>query len=215
MKRVPNFILKGDTEVASGFWDGVHAGDGEQKGLRITCKNKIGTLGLSMVLRKIGMVPNVTPDHEAAKIWGHSQIEEPKNWRIDGHNQEVFDVSTGNGEFIAGDLAIKNCDCRSILLCSIIRNFMPPEKVFCAFGYMDPKDKESGHMWVVVIEKNGNERVVEATAPSTKALTSKYEPLALFNDVYAFATEMGIKDFDLKPIPLGASIPSEPIPAAT
>jgi hypothetical protein len=108
-----------------------------------------------------------------------------------------------------------DCDCRSILLCSILRNFMPPEKVFCAFGYMDPKDKESGHMWVVVIEKNGNERVVEATAPSTKALTGKYEPLALFNDVYAFATEMGIKDFDLKPIPLGASIPSEPVPAST
>jgi hypothetical protein len=208
MKKVPNFVLKGDTEVASGFWDGVHAGDGEQDGDRVTCKNKIGTMGLSMVLHKIGKTAFVTPDHAAARIWGHKEIRESKNWRIDGNQQEVFDVSTGNGEFVAGDLAIKNCDCRSILLCSILRNFIPPENVFCAFGYMDPNDKESGHMWVIVIQKDGHERVVEATAPSTKVLTGKYEPLALFNDVYTLATDLAIKDFDLKVVPLGVTEPS-------
>jgi hypothetical protein len=206
IKKVPSFILTGDTEVSAGFWDGVWAGDGQKDGNRITCKNKIGTLGLSMVLRKIGKVAYVTPDHEASRILGHNQIEEGKNWRIDGGDQEVFDVSTASGEFVAGDLAIKNCDCFSILLCSILRNFIDANSVFCAIGFLNPAKKDSGHMWVVTIDKTGKQRIVESTASSKQPITGVYEVEALFNDQFAFASPKGVKDFDLITVPMDSNL---------
>jgi len=102
-----------------------------------------------------------------------------------------------------------DCDCLAILLCSILRNFIPAEDVYCAVGNLDPGKKNSGHMWVVTVDKNGKERIVEATAPSTRPITGVYAVEGLFNDKYAFATDFGLKDFDLLPVLLGTPVPFE------
>jgi hypothetical protein len=80
---------------------------------------------------------------------------------------------------------------------------------------MYPDDKKSGHMWVVTTDKRGRERIVEATAPSSRLVVGVYAVEYLFNDQYAFASEKGIKDFDLLPVPLGAPATAEEIAVGT
>lgn len=91
---------------------------------------------------------------------------------------------------------------------------MAPEDVYCAIGYLNPSNKDSGHMWVVTVDKNGKERIVEATAPSTRHATGVYAVEALFNDKYAFASDKGLKEFELLTVPFGAPIAMEEITAA-
>jgi len=95
-----------------------------------------------------------------------------------------------------------DCDCMSILLCSILRNFIDADSVFCAVGFLNPSQKNSGHMWVVTVDKTGKQRIVESTASSKQPITGVYEVEALFNDMYAFATPKGIKDFELITVPM-------------
>ena len=97
--------------------------------------------------------------------------------------------------FRAGD-----CDDLAILLCSILRNHIPADAVFCAIGTKTERGKDEGHMWVVAKNKDGKDRIIEATAPSTKKVTGIYKVSALFNDEHAFATPFGLKTFGLLPI---------------
>ena len=97
---------------------------------------------------------------------------------------------------------IGDCDCQSILLCSILRNFIDANSVFCAVGYLNPAQKDSGHMWVVTIDKNNKQRIVESTASSKQPINGVYEVEALFNDKYAFASPKGIKDFEFITVPM-------------
>ncbi len=94
-----------------------------------------------------------------------------------------------------------DCDDLSILLCSILRNYIPPDQVFCAIGDRNDGEGDKGHMWVVTNTNRSRPRIVEATAPSSQALRGKYTVGALFNDKYAFATERGLKEFGLIPAP--------------
>jgi len=87
-----------------------------------------------------------------------------------------------------------DCDDSSILLCSILRNYISPDKVFVAFGVWDGE----GHAWVVCQDEAGEDMVLESTASPSKPLRGKYVLDAMFNDRYTFATDIGIKDFDLK-----------------
>ena len=89
-----------------------------------------------------------------------------------------------------------DCDDKAILLCSILRNYMPAEDVFCAVGTQDGE----GHMWVVMANSNGEDRIVEATAPSSKPVKDNYRLYAIFNDQYAFSYPEGIREFCLKPV---------------
>ncbi len=91
-----------------------------------------------------------------------------------------------------------DCDCLSILLCSILRNYIPAEKVYCAIGLWVYKNESTGHMWVVV--GNGEDRVIESTAPVNSPEQGHYNLYGIFNDKYALATLEGLKEFDLKVI---------------
>lgn len=95
-----------------------------------------------------------------------------------------------------------DCDDLSILLCSLLRNYIPPDNVFCAFGLCTREGERGGHMWVITKDENGKDRILEATAPPWKVTKGKYVIHGFFNDKYCFATDIGIREFDLKPIEL-------------
>ena len=95
-----------------------------------------------------------------------------------------------------------DCDDLAILLCSILRNYIPPEKVYCAFGLWTLRGETTGHMWVVTGDETGEDRIIEATAGPERPSKGKYVLYGMFNDKYAFSTDMGLKEFDLKPVQL-------------
>ncbi len=90
-----------------------------------------------------------------------------------------------------------DCDDLAILLCSILRNGISADKVFCAIGTWEKRGEVTGHMWVIVVDPQGRDRIVEATAPSYKRTGGIYRLSAIFNDEYAWATARGLKEFGL------------------
>lgn len=109
---------------------------------------------------------------------------------------EVGDYWTTPDELLAAQAG--DCDDKAILLCSILRNYIPPDRVYCAFGLWSLNGDISGHMWVVTEGEDGEDRVIEATAGPGKILRGKYVLHGMFNDMYAFATDIGLREFDLK-----------------
>lgn len=93
-----------------------------------------------------------------------------------------------------------DCDDKAILLCSILRNYIPADQVFCAFGLWQLDGDLSGHMYVVTEGENGQDHIIESTAGPEKKTRGKYVLHGMFNDKYAFATDIGIREFDLKNI---------------
>jgi len=85
-------------------------------------------------------------------------------------------------ETLAG---LGDCEDSSILLCSILRNYIPPEDVYCVCGDW----KGDGHCWVVA-----DWHVIESTRSSVRPVNEKdYSPAAFFNDQYCYAKP---SDFD-------------------
>jgi len=120
------------------------------------------------------------------------------------YKTEVGDYWTTPDELLeaqAGD-----CDDKAILLCSILRNYLPPDQVYCAFGLWSLNGQIGGHMWVVTEGEDGNDRVIEATAGPGKSLKGKYILHGMFNDKYAFSTDIGLREFDLQKEELEAVI---------
>lgn len=112
------------------------------------------------------------------------------------YRREIGDYWTTPDEMLsarAGD-----CDDSSILLCSLLRNYIPPEKVFVAIGVWAQDGRPDGHAWVIAQAEDGSDMVIESTASPFKSLRGKYTLSAMFNDTYCFATDIGIKDFDLR-----------------
>ena len=93
-----------------------------------------------------------------------------------------------------------DCDDSAILLTSILRNYIPPDQVFCAFGLWSLGGKIDGHMFVVTEGEGGEDRIIESTAPPGKSIRGKYVIYGMFNDCYAFSTDIGLKEFDLKTV---------------
>lgn len=91
-----------------------------------------------------------------------------------------------------------DCDDSAILLCSLLRNYIPAEKVFVAFGVWTIDGSQDGHAWVICQDEDGTDMVLESTASPGRALRGRYTLDAMFNDRYTFATNIGIKDFDLR-----------------
>jgi len=89
-----------------------------------------------------------------------------------------------------------DCDDSSILLCSLLRNYIGPEDVFCAVGEWNG----GGHMFVVMLGEDKKDRIIESTASSKKPVRGNYRVLALFNDKYTFACTEGLRDFCLIPV---------------
>ncbi|TET43290.1 MAG: hypothetical protein E3J60_00590 [Dehalococcoidia bacterium] len=99
-----------------------------------------------------------------------------------------------------------DCDDSAILLCSILRNYIPPDEVYCAFGLWAMGGKTDGHMFVVTKGEGGEDRILESTAPPGKSTRGKYVIYGMFNDCYAFSTDIGLKEFDLKTVELAESL---------
>ncbi|MDD5700637.1 MAG: hypothetical protein PHU23_01190, partial [Dehalococcoidales bacterium] len=93
-----------------------------------------------------------------------------------------------------------DCDDQAILLCSLLRVFIPPEKVFCAPVMWSMDGTREGHMCVIMGDEFGQDRILEATADPDKPVCGLYEVYALFNDKYAFASKAGLSLFDLRPV---------------
>jgi len=114
------------------------------------------------------------------------------------YQNEVGDYWTTPDELLeaqAGD-----CDDKAILLCSILRNYLPPDKVYCAFGLWILNGETSGHMWVVTEGEDGDDRIIEATTSPERKTRGKYVLHGMFNDKYAFSTDIGLREFDLKTV---------------
>lgn len=92
-----------------------------------------------------------------------------------------------------------DCDDSAILLCSILRNYIPADKVFCAVGLWNG----DGHMWVVTDSGSGRDRIVESTASPDATIRGNYKIEAIFNDRFALSTDLGLVDFDMVPIKSG------------
>jgi hypothetical protein len=93
-----------------------------------------------------------------------------------------------------------DCDDSAILLCSILRVYIPADKVFCAVGMWSYNGRTEGHMFVVVQNKSGEEFILESTASPDADVKGSYDIYALFNDKYTLATKQGLSLFGLRPI---------------
>ena len=114
------------------------------------------------------------------------------------YRPQVGDYWEIPGEVLADEAG--DCDGKAILLCSILRNYMPPDQGYCAFGLWSLDGEIGGHMWGVVEDKGGEDRTLEATASPGKPTRGKYIIYGIFNDYYTFATDSGLREFDLKPV---------------
>lgn len=141
-------------------------------------------------VREIAQVLHEAPDFvEAAHTFVHT---------FTTYRAEVGDYWTTPVEMLgarAGD-----CDDSAILLTSILRNYIPPEEVYCAIGLWDVGGRVDGHMWVVMAGQNGEDLILESTAAPGKPLGGKYILQAIFNDQYAFATDVALEEFELIPV---------------
>lgn len=114
------------------------------------------------------------------------------------YQQEVGDYWRTPGQSM--DEKGIDCDCSSILLCSLLRNYIPPDQVFCAVGTWTKGGRAEGHMWVDVREPGKERQILESTAASDRMPYGLYQVSALFNDEYTFSTPLGLKEFGLIPV---------------
>lgn len=89
-----------------------------------------------------------------------------------------------------------NCVSMSSVLASILRNRLPPERVFMAVGEMR-LDGVGGHAWCQVQRRNGRWYLLESTSPPkgwvpVDTVSYIYEPFALYNDrlFYCYSEEL-------------------------
>ncbi len=113
------------------------------------------------------------------------------------YRREIGDYWTVPAELLAAREG--DCDDKAILLESLLRNYIPAEDVYCAFGSWRQNGSAEGHMWIVMA--NGStDRIIEATAPSRASIKGNYQLEAIFNDRYAFAYPQAIEHFELVPV---------------
>ena len=84
------------------------------------------------------------------------------------YEEEVGDYWTIPSEIL--DARAGDCDDKAILLLSILRNYIPADQVYCAFGIWHLDGTPTGHMYIVTEGVNGNDRIIEATLSSSNAL---------------------------------------------
>jgi hypothetical protein len=87
---------------------------------------------------------------------------------------------------------VGNCANSAMLLTSLIRNELSPEKVYCVLGNLHSQ-KPGGHAWVQV-SLNGENEIMEATTPMVPPLVpesaaDRYEAVHYFNDKKVLAVE--------------------------
>jgi len=95
------------------------------------------------------------------------------------HNQVKYKYDKGDfWQFPLETLDSGRGDCEdmALLLCSILRCYIPAEEVYCVAGNW----KGDGHCWVVAGEPWN---IIETTANSRKSVGGGYEPEVFFNDM--------------------------------
>jgi transglutaminase-like putative cysteine protease len=80
---------------------------------------------------------------------------------------------------------VGNCATKSFLLCSLLRNELPPDQVYCTLGNLH-NGKVGGHAWVT-LKLADEEYVMESTTPTApplvpSSMARRYEPVHYFND---------------------------------
>jgi len=110
------------------------------------------------------------------------------------YRREIGDYWEIPAEVIAEEAA--DCDGKAIFLLSLLRTKIAPEDVFAAFGIWQ-NGRSEGHMWVLM---NGSkfDKILESTTGPRSPLHGQYHLMAMFNDIYTFATPQAIREFDLK-----------------
>lgn len=109
----------------------------------------------------------------------------------DSVRMPVYDIEVADNHnfMLASGALVHNCANKSFLLTSLLRNFLPPEEVFCVLGNLY-NGKPGGHAWVEV-RKNGQDYVLESTQPDTPIVQAseldRYEEVHYFNDQSIFA----------------------------
>jgi hypothetical protein len=156
---------------------------------------------VKMALSKV-YNPSSTPEQNIMNCWDFvcKEIDYPPAG--DWHRREAFPtggffsrslVSQSTPDFWSFpyetlSLGIGDCEDTSILLCSMLRNFMNPSEVFVTIGYYGRQDPSLGHAWVT-IDRMGQKCVLETTLSealvsiSQVLETSPYFPYHKFNDV--------------------------------
>ena len=177
--------------------------------------------GNSKIKQYDDLLADVRHDHEHHSIRSLVQVDDPEVREIARVLVQATDFITAAQEFVnsftsyrseVGDYWTEpwemlsaragDCDDSSILLCSLLRNYIPPDQVYCAFGLWAMGGKTEGHMFVVTKGEGGEDRILESTAPPGKVTRGKYIIYGMFNDKYCFATDIGLKEFDLKTVEL-------------
>jgi hypothetical protein len=87
---------------------------------------------------------------------------------------------------------VGNCANKSFLLCSLLRNILPPDQVYCTLGNLY-NGKPGGHAWCN-IKMNGQDLISESTTPTAPPLVTanaakRYEAVHYFNDSEVLAIE--------------------------
>ena len=85
-----------------------------------------------------------------------------------------------------------NCATKSFLLCSLLRNTLPENQIYCSLGNLY-NGGAGGHAWITCILE-GEEYTMESTVPVVPPLvpsrmTTKYEAVHYFNDKLVLAVE--------------------------
>ena len=178
--------------------------------------------GDSKIKRYNDLLADVRHDHEHHSIRSLVQVDDPEVREVARLLVQATDFISAAQEFVnsfttygaeVGDFwrtpsetlekrSGVDCDDSAILLTSILRNYLPPDQVYCAFGLWAMGGKTDGHMFVVTAGEGGEDRILESTAPPGKVTRGKYVIYGMFNDSYAFSTDIGLKEFDLKVVEL-------------
>ena len=179
-------------------------------------------VGDSKIKRYDDLLADVRHDQKHHSIRSLVQVDDPEVREIARVLVQATDFISGAQEFVnsfttygseVGDFwrtpsetlekqTGVDCDDSAILLCSILRNYLPPDQVYCAFGLWVMGGKADGHMFVVTKGEGGEDRILESTAPPGKSLRGKYVIYGMFNDSYCFSTDIGLREFDLKTVEL-------------
>ena len=88
---------------------------------------------------------------------------------------------------------VGNCANKAFLLCSLLRNELPADKVWVVLGNLNQGGDSGGHAWVQA-NLNGGSYIMESTREDMQPMVSTevagiYESVLFFNDKGAFAIE--------------------------
>lgn len=181
---VREFVLPGGTMVAEAL-EGISAGADGQEGLIWRCWD--------WVCREIKYPPLPYPDYHREEAFlrgsslpwlGFMRIKRSTKYEFWQFPFETIDHRLGD------------CEDTSILLCSLLRNPLPADKVHVAVGTY----AGYGHGWIRLV-KDGEKYVIETTlnkafpdGPYQVIEAHPYRPLLYFNDKQAFEVNGGLAE---------------------